>query len=159
MGIVTDKEYCHAKKNENRYKVSVGTKFYRVKVRPRSPAKCEGKCCPKRERHDGLYNTNYSPIKYSERFISAERSLQQQIVAVSTVPQNLIDSFAQTDAVDSANRDMVDSGLSIHTRGSYKERNISITEEDEPISLSYERPQYITEEEEKPSENQQIEVT
>lgn len=54
IGIVTDKEYCHAKKNENRYKVSVGTKFYRVKVRPRSPVKCEGKYCPKRERHDGL---------------------------------------------------------------------------------------------------------
>lgn len=34
---VTDKEYCHAKKDENRYKVGKGTKFYRVKVRPRSP--------------------------------------------------------------------------------------------------------------------------
>lgn len=79
----------------------------------------------------------------------------------SAVPQNLIDSFAQTDTVDNINRDMVDSGLSIHTRGSYKERNISITEEDEPVSLSYERPHYIsvTEEEEKPSENQQNEVS
>ncbi|KAJ6648456.1 RB1-inducible coiled-coil protein 1 [Pseudolycoriella hygida] len=114
IGIVTDKEYCHAKKNENRYKVSVGTKFYRVKVRPRSPAKCEGKCCPKRERHE------------------AEKSLQQS-APPPAVPQNLIDSFAQTDAIENknlANRDMVDSGLSIHTR-SYKERNISITEEDE----------------------------
>lgn len=37
LGKVTDKEYCHAKKDENRYKVSKGTKFYRVKVRPRSP--------------------------------------------------------------------------------------------------------------------------
>jgi RB1-inducible coiled-coil protein 1 len=37
IGRVTDKEYCHAKKDENRYKVSKGTKFYRVKVRPRSP--------------------------------------------------------------------------------------------------------------------------
>lgn len=83
---------------------------------------------------------------------------------MSAIPQNLIDSFAQTDAIDSgniANRDMVDSGLSIQTRGSYKERNISITEEDEPVSLSYERPHYIsvTEEEEKPSENQPIEVS
>lgn len=79
----------------------------------------------------------------------------------SAVPQNLIDSFAQTDAVDNSNRDMVDSGLSIQTRGSYKERNISITEEDEPVSLLYERPHYIsvTEEDEKPSENQQVEVS
>lgn len=37
IGKVTDKEYCHAKKDENRYKVGKGTKFYRVKVRPRSP--------------------------------------------------------------------------------------------------------------------------
>ena len=37
IGRVTEKEYCHAKKDENRYKVSKGTKFYRVKVRPRSP--------------------------------------------------------------------------------------------------------------------------
>lgn len=35
IGKVTDKEYCHAKKDENRYKVSKGTKFYRVKVQPR----------------------------------------------------------------------------------------------------------------------------
>lgn len=37
IGRVTDKEYCHAKKDENRYKVGKGTKFYRVKVRARSP--------------------------------------------------------------------------------------------------------------------------
>lgn len=36
IGRVTDKEYCHAKKDENRYKVGKGTKFYRVKVRARS---------------------------------------------------------------------------------------------------------------------------
>lgn len=38
IGKVTDKEYCHAKKDENRYKVGKGTKFYRVKVRARSPS-------------------------------------------------------------------------------------------------------------------------
>lgn len=38
IGRVMDKEYCHAKKDENRYKVGKGTKFYRVKVRPRSPS-------------------------------------------------------------------------------------------------------------------------
>lgn len=36
IGKVTDKEYCHAKKDENRYRVEKGTKFYRVKVRPRN---------------------------------------------------------------------------------------------------------------------------
>lgn len=95
------------------------------------------------------------------RFYLAEKSQQHHhqtpAVVASAIPQNLIDSFAQTDAVDSANmanRDMVDSGLSIQTRGSYKERNISITEEDEPVSLSYERPHHIsvTEEDERPIE-------
>jgi RB1-inducible coiled-coil protein 1 len=41
IGRVMDKEYCHAKKDENRYKVGKGTKFYRVKVRPRSPSSRE----------------------------------------------------------------------------------------------------------------------
>ncbi|KAJ1525712.1 hypothetical protein ONE63_008923 [Megalurothrips usitatus] len=31
---VVEKEYCHARKSENRYHVPKGTKFYRVKVRP-----------------------------------------------------------------------------------------------------------------------------
>nr|CAD7571113.1 unnamed protein product [Timema californicum] len=33
-GEVLNKEYCQAKKSENRYRVPKGTKFYRVKVRP-----------------------------------------------------------------------------------------------------------------------------
>nr|CAD7257996.1 unnamed protein product [Timema shepardi] len=33
-GEVINKEYCQAKKSENRYRVPKGTKFYRVKVRP-----------------------------------------------------------------------------------------------------------------------------
>ena len=33
-GEVIDKEYCQAKKAENRFKVPQGTKFYRVKCRP-----------------------------------------------------------------------------------------------------------------------------
>ncbi|KAJ8968707.1 hypothetical protein NQ314_002162 [Rhamnusium bicolor] len=33
-GEVIDKEYCHARKSENRYKVPKGTKFFRVKVKP-----------------------------------------------------------------------------------------------------------------------------
>ncbi|XP_076271166.1 autophagy-related 17 isoform X7 [Rhynchophorus ferrugineus] len=34
IGEVIDKEYCHARKNGNRYKVPKGTKFFRVKVKP-----------------------------------------------------------------------------------------------------------------------------
>ncbi|XP_014294856.1 RB1-inducible coiled-coil protein 1 [Microplitis demolitor] len=34
IGEVIDKQYCHAKKPENRYHVPQGTKFYRVRVKP-----------------------------------------------------------------------------------------------------------------------------
>lgn len=34
LGVVIKKEFCVTKKPENRYKVSCGTKFYRVKVKP-----------------------------------------------------------------------------------------------------------------------------
>lgn len=50
IGKVTDKEYCHAKKDENRYKVGKGTKFYRVKVRPRSPIMDKSTLLQKRSR-------------------------------------------------------------------------------------------------------------
>ncbi|KRT86076.1 hypothetical protein AMK59_2, partial [Oryctes borbonicus] len=34
LGQVTNKEYCHARKAQNRYRVPIGTKFYRVTVKP-----------------------------------------------------------------------------------------------------------------------------
>ncbi|XP_066254084.1 RB1-inducible coiled-coil protein 1 isoform X3 [Euwallacea similis] len=36
-GEVADKEYCQTKKNENRYNLPKGAKFFRVKVKPVSP--------------------------------------------------------------------------------------------------------------------------
>ena len=68
--MVTDKDYCHARKDENRYKVSRGTRFYRVKVRPISPAKESDKCIHKRNKQQN------QPGKYSQ--------------------ECLIDSYAQT---------------------------------------------------------------
>lgn len=37
LGQVTDKEYCQAKKPNNRFNVPLGTKFYRVRVQPWKP--------------------------------------------------------------------------------------------------------------------------
>lgn len=37
LGQVTDKEYCQAKKTNNRFNVPLGTKFYRVRVKPWKP--------------------------------------------------------------------------------------------------------------------------
>lgn len=38
LGQVTDKEYCQAKKTNNRFNVPIGTKFYRVRVKPWKPS-------------------------------------------------------------------------------------------------------------------------
>lgn len=37
LGIVTDKQYCLVKREGTRYRVPVGTRFYRVKVKPLPP--------------------------------------------------------------------------------------------------------------------------
>ncbi|KAL1494677.1 hypothetical protein ABEB36_010242 [Hypothenemus hampei] len=42
-GEVVDKEYCQTRKNENRYKVPKGAKFFRVKVKPVSAVQRESK--------------------------------------------------------------------------------------------------------------------
>ena len=38
LGQVTDKEYCQAKKPNNRFNVPLYTKFYRVRVKPWKPS-------------------------------------------------------------------------------------------------------------------------
>ena len=38
LGQVTDKEYCQAKKPNNRFYVPLGTKSYRVRVKPWKPS-------------------------------------------------------------------------------------------------------------------------
>lgn len=37
LGAVTEKQYCMVKKEGTRYRVPIGTKFCRIKVRPLSP--------------------------------------------------------------------------------------------------------------------------
>ncbi|XP_037913540.1 RB1-inducible coiled-coil protein 1 isoform X2 [Hermetia illucens] len=113
VGRVVDKEYCHARKDENRYKVSKGTKFYRVRVQP--IIKSESSRHSRRERNEST------------------SSASSVAVSRSTSTQHLIDSFAQTDTsgiCTSASQDMTDS---INTR----DRTISVTEEDEEqVSLT-----------------------
>lgn len=38
LGQVIDKEYCQAKKPNNRFNVPLGTKFYRARVKPWKPS-------------------------------------------------------------------------------------------------------------------------
>jgi hypothetical protein len=127
FGIVETKEYCHARRDENRYKVSKGTKFYRVKVMPRqmsSRSETERSCSHRKERK----NSSSEPVS---------RSMSTETCNPAGL---LIDSFAQTEILvplledSTTSRDMIDSGV-VDQRMFYKERNISVTEEDEPTSL------------------------
>ncbi|XP_034234487.1 RB1-inducible coiled-coil protein 1 isoform X4 [Thrips palmi] len=58
---VIEKEYCHARKSENRYRVPKGTKFYRVKVRPLQEdslmlrSSCRSKVQPQHLQHSLLH--------------------------------------------------------------------------------------------------------
>lgn len=62
-------------------------------------------------------------------------------------PSNLIDSFAQTEthnvlldtATGGSSSDMVDSGVDSQHKSIFKERNVSVTEDEEGLSFSEDR--------------------
>lgn len=59
LGIVTEKQYCMVKKEGTRYRVPIGTKFCRIKVRPISPinrtSSSDSKTSSKKEKRDGNF--------------------------------------------------------------------------------------------------------
>uniref|UniRef100_W4VRG4 RB1-inducible coiled-coil protein 1 n=1 Tax=Corethrella appendiculata TaxID=1370023 RepID=W4VRG4_9DIPT len=155
VGVVVDKEYCHARKDENRYKVSRGTKFFRVKVRP--PTKpCETeKCSHKKDK-----NKDSDVIS---RSISSEKFH-------STSP-GLIDSFAQTESVmpiledttiksttSSTSHDMIDSGVVEQQKSVYKERNISVDDDSASLINDDDNTRYKSVSEEEQQDTQEDEV-
>ncbi|GAB0094475.1 RB1-inducible coiled-coil protein 1 [Sergentomyia squamirostris] len=138
---VVEKEFCVARKDENRYKVSKGTKFYRVKVEPRSSSP--------------LPATVARKLEMGQSSGSVSRSTSTELPVSSSNPQqtssvHLMSSFAQTDCLDTliedvaTSKDMVDSGVDAQQKSVYKERNVSVTEEDEPTSLTEQRCRYIS---------------
>ncbi|XP_063699943.1 RB1-inducible coiled-coil protein 1 isoform X2 [Culicoides brevitarsis] len=97
FGIVTKKDYCRARKDENRYKVSKGSQFYVIKAKPRVPF----------NRRD----SNTTSTSSSQYRLSAQ----------------LIDSFAQTDLEPLFEQnDMIDSGVSEQQKSVYKDRTGSV---------------------------------
>lgn len=138
IGKVTDKEYCHAKKDENRYKVGKGTKFYRVKVRPKSPAMDKSMTLEKKRSRKSIDMQS----SHSETQSESSKTMKQE-----RQPSLLIDSFAQTDthnalldtATGGSSSDMVDSGVHSQHKGEFKERNVSVTEDDDCLSFSEDR--------------------
>uniref|UniRef100_A0A182Q3V8 RB1-inducible coiled-coil protein 1 n=1 Tax=Anopheles farauti TaxID=69004 RepID=A0A182Q3V8_9DIPT len=160
-GTVVQKEFCHARRNDNRYGVSRGTQFYRVRLTPIY--------LTKKSKGRGFWSTGGSG---SSRDGSTTSSQQHAPTAVVTIEMQssgtstaigasstgrLIDSFAQTEQPTSssttagaattviqitgdgsksptaASRDMIDSGVVEQQRSSYRERNISITDEDDVV--------------------------
>ncbi|XP_062124654.1 RB1-inducible coiled-coil protein 1 isoform X1 [Drosophila sulfurigaster albostrigata] len=119
IGRVIDKEYCQARKDENRYRVSKGSKFYRIKLAPlvsRNPLR--------RERLE------------SSGSVAGFISRSQLTTAVR-------------DAVDASMVSMSGTSLSgSSVYQSFKERTVSISsvneEEDESTSLISERCRYIS---------------
>lgn len=98
FGIVTKKDYCRARKDENRYKVSKGSQFYVIKAKSRVPL----------NRRD----SNTTSASTTTHRLSAAQ---------------LIDSFAQTDLEPLFEQnDMVDSGVSEQQKSVYKDRTGSV---------------------------------
>lgn len=130
IGKVTDKEYCHAKKDENRYKVNKGTKFYRVKTRPRSPVRTV------RSEGELTIILDYLTLETNSQLYTDE--ISKSVMTLERQSSFLTDSFSQTETSSRLlegpsthhiiiSPDMVDSGVD----SQHKERNISVTEEDE----------------------------
>ncbi|XP_052868836.1 RB1-inducible coiled-coil protein 1 isoform X2 [Anopheles cruzii] len=158
IGTVVHKEFCHARRDDNRYRVARDTQFYRVKLKPINL---------KRDSKGGSSSSGKSSSSGSTPSGSATVTTQQKessgtggtrvVTASTTAPSSfvlrLIDSFAQTEVPPTtttttigspgspagdgsksptgSNRDMIDSGVVEQQRSSYRERNVSITDEDD----------------------------
>lgn len=66
---VTEKEYCQVKKEENRYKLPLNTKFYRIKIKPIT--KCNTTPIrPNDQSNNQLMNRSYMPSTESRTMLS-----------------------------------------------------------------------------------------
>lgn len=145
MGTVVDKEYCHARKDENRYKVSRGTRFYRVKVKP-MPSSSGSATSTSSSTSKSVDPDKHSHKKERSKMSELSRSsstITDQSITAGTAGL-LIDSFAQTEQLispsledsaiqSSTSRDMIDSGVVEQQKSTYKERNISVTDEEDIV--------------------------
>ncbi|XP_037945014.1 RB1-inducible coiled-coil protein 1 [Teleopsis dalmanni] len=165
IGRVIDKEFCQARKEENRYRVSRGSKFYRIKVAPlttkpatrrerletfstsisRSISQCESQCepsvaAPGQQAVSSTTTQQNAPLS----FIGADTALTATTVIGDVVDAIVTSAFATVSPTittanpvdgDAATRDL-------------KTRTISVTsvteEDDEPVSLLSEHCRYIS---------------
>ncbi|XP_039431976.1 RB1-inducible coiled-coil protein 1 isoform X4 [Culex pipiens pallens] len=135
MGTVVDKDYCHARKDGNRYKVSRGTRFYRVKVKPvpggsggssggGSSASLSASVSSGTSRSAAADSDKHSHKKEKSKMSRSSSTITEQGLAAAinsvvtstttttgTSPGLLIDSFAQTEQLGSPLGQMEDSAI------------------------------------------------
>lgn len=136
LGTVVDKQYCMVKKEGTRYRVPIGTKFCRMKLRP----------FPLNSNNVQYFGENRAIVEIVKRERhDSEKSYGRPLPVSRSLSIQLIDSFAQTDVLNPltddkmnisiADKDMVDSGVVAQLRTSDR---TSITEEDEgAVSITY----------------------
>ncbi|XP_017008274.2 RB1-inducible coiled-coil protein 1 isoform X1 [Drosophila takahashii] len=109
IGRVIDKEYCQARKDDNRYRVSRGSKFYRIKLAP-------------------LPSRNASRRERLESSSSAAAASPRDVIDAPTSNSSVYQSFKQrTVSITSVNEEDDESASLLSERCRY----ISVSEEDE----------------------------
>ncbi|XP_013106284.2 RB1-inducible coiled-coil protein 1 [Stomoxys calcitrans] len=166
IGRVIDKQYCQARKDENRYRVKKGSKFYRIKLAP-----LMSRQSMRRER------VEYFTMSISRSISQCETHNYAALAPASSSSLSATTSMTVTTSINAATANDIVDGLSgaealpplatspitvITTTASqsmansaggtpmlaFKERTMSITsvteEDDEPISLLSDRCRYIS---------------
>ncbi|XP_055644823.1 RB1-inducible coiled-coil protein 1 isoform X2 [Toxorhynchites rutilus septentrionalis] len=139
MGIVVNKDYCHARKDKNRYKVSQGTRFYRVSVKALPSSSGSVSSTSASSSASKSFDNDKSSKKSKDKM--SESSRTSSTLTNQSASGHLIDSFAQTEhmassvtegtlILTSTSQDMTDSGVAEQQK-SYKERTTSATDEED----------------------------
>ncbi|KAL9703000.1 hypothetical protein quinque_006518 [Culex quinquefasciatus] len=176
MGTVVDKDYCHARKDGNRYKVSRGTRFYRVKVKPvpggsgggsggGSSGSLSASVSSGTSRSAAADSDKHSHKKEKSKMSRSSSTITEQGLAAAinsvvtstttttgTSPGLLIDSFAQTEQLGSPLGQMEDSAIKTSASrdmidSGVAEQNLQNQQQQQRISTYKERNISVTDDE------------
>ncbi|TMW53832.1 hypothetical protein DOY81_001117 [Sarcophaga bullata] len=166
IGRVIEKEYCQARKDENRYRVNKGSKFYRIKLLPlvsrhsirrdrfestsisRSISQCES--------HSEVSQASSSAAQASTAVTGTSPAVTYTSYGTGSVSKDSIDApttIATTIPMATSPITIITTTANQQTTTAvamqlFKERTMSITsvteEDDEPVSLLSERCRYIS---------------
>ncbi|XP_065355086.1 RB1-inducible coiled-coil protein 1 [Calliphora vicina] len=171
IGRVVDKEYCQARKDENRYRVNRGSKFYRIKLAPMVSRQFS-----RRDRFESFSTSISRSISQCESHSEASQASCSAAAGANTAASGTSPSLSATtntsSGIGSLPKDVVDAAVAttipmatspitiITTTANqaaaaapnallaFKERTMSITsvteEDDEPVSLLSDRCRYIS---------------